>query len=131
MHSRHYTWLLAAAAIVLTSKENGTLSQTDFFCSGKIHGYIRLPSRQEGKHSLEGIWTLPTGKVLQHSNNTVDFPPPGRTTAYIWLQFPARSTLSINPAADQERLSYNGEWKVDVRWDDKPIIHSTFSVTCQ
>jgi hypothetical protein len=123
--------LLLSAAVVLTAQENGTIPQTEFFCSGMIHGYIRLPKQEAGKHLLEGLWTLPNGKIIQHSRNAVDFPPPGRSTAYVWLKFPERSTLSLNPSADQERLSYNGEWKLDVRWDEKPLLQSTFSVTCQ
>ena len=29
--------------LVLTSKENGVEPESDFFCAGRIHGYIRLP----------------------------------------------------------------------------------------
>ena len=120
-----------AASIVLTAQENGTQAQTDFVCTGKIHGYVRLPKPQSGPHLLEGLWSLPSGRVLLHSRNTVDFPPPGRSTAYVWLAFPERTAFQLTPAADQERLSYNGPWQLDVRWDQRPLLHSTFTVHCQ
>ena len=120
------------ASLVLTSVENGLKSQSEFVCSGKIHGYIRLPRKYEGKHLLEGLWTAPTGKMIDHSRTQVDFPPPGRSTAYVWLAFPTRAALgTLNPEADKERLSYNGPWQVEVRWDEQLLVRSSFTVHCQ
>jgi len=122
----------ARAKLVLTSKENSVEPETEFFCSGKIHGYIRLPERAEGPHLLEGNWILPNGKLEASSRIRVDFPAPGRSTAYIWFGFPERGGLqnSLNPEADAERLQYPGTWRVEVRWDQRMIISSTFTVTC-
>src|SRR5580704_7225195 len=75
-------------AITLTAQENGTVPQDEFSCSGKIHGYLVLPKKAIGDHILEGIWTKPDGKAASHSRNEVHFPPPGRSTAYVWFHFP-------------------------------------------
>ncbi len=118
--------------LVLTSLENGTEPQDAFSCSGKIHGYLVLPTTAIGKHVLEGIWTKPDGTVASHSRSSLDFPAPGRSTAYVWFAFPERSLLPgvMDPAQDQERLSYSGQWRVDVRWDDQTLRQSTFTVHC-
>jgi len=118
-------------SIVLTAQENGTVPQTEFYCSGKIKGYIRLSERQEGNHVLEGIWTLPSGRVLRHSRDPVNFPPPGRSTAYVWFAFPDKPALLLSPDTNVERPSYPGIWRLQVRWDEKPLLSSTFTVHCQ
>jgi hypothetical protein len=126
------TGTAAKPSIVLTHVENGLEGQAEFVCSGKIHGYLRLPERAVGSHLLEGIWKGPGGRVFQHSRIPVNFDPPGRSTAYLWLAFPAGSSFGrADPALDQERLSYNGAWHLDVRWDQKPLLRSTFTVYCQ
>jgi hypothetical protein len=121
------------ANIVLTSQENGVESQQEFLCDGKIHGYIRLPKRMVGRHTLESQWTMPNGKVSADSRNEIDFPAPGRSTAYIWFTFPPRpGPLSgPDPETDSLRRNYPGVWKVSVRWDDQPLLQSSFTVTCQ
>jgi hypothetical protein len=119
------------ASLVLTSQENGLENQTEFYCTGKIHGYIRLPGPISGKHTLEGVWTGADGKVKDQGRSTIDFPAPGESTAYIWLEFPSKGFLgSLNPSGDLERLSYNGTWQVEARLDDKPLLSRKFTVHC-
>jgi hypothetical protein len=119
------------ASIVLTAQDNGVVSQHDFVCYGKIHGYIRLPERASGEHILESRWHSPAGKIAADSRSTVDFRP-GRSTAYVWFSFPERSRLPGMPDPDleQELLTYSGNWRVDVLWDEKPLIQSDFKVRC-
>jgi hypothetical protein len=108
------------------------MPQDTFSCSGTIHGYLVLPKTAVGKHTLEGVWTKPNGNIASHSSSELDFAPPGRSTAYVWFAFPERSMLpgAMDPTQDQERLSYNGQWRLDVRWDDQPLLQSTFTVRC-
>src|SRR5437764_1196280 len=73
------------ASIVLTSQENRTVPQSEFLCAGEIHGYLVLPQRQEGMHRLEGIWKLPNGRIAEDARINLNFTPPGRSTAYLWL----------------------------------------------
>src|SRR5579871_6507093 len=63
------------ATIVLTSQENGLQAQEEFFCQGKIHGYIRFAHRQHGSHILESRWINPAGKMAAQSRTSVDFRP--------------------------------------------------------
>ena len=121
------------SSLVLTAKENGLENQTDFVSTGRIHGYLRLPGPAMGPHLLEGIWTSPAGKIIAHSRTTVNFDPPGRSTAYLWLDFPERAGVlgSVDPQLDQERLSYDGDWRLAVRWDEKPLILTGFHVHCE
>jgi hypothetical protein len=120
------------ASLVLSEHENGIEPQQEFFCDGKIHGYIRLPDPATGKHVLEGIWEAPDGREKAHSRSTVDFPPPGRSTAYIWFAFPPRPGLlnGPDPALDAERRDMAGSWQVSVRWDDQTLVQSSFTVVC-
>lgn len=119
------------AKLVLTSIENGTEPQSEFYCSGKIHGYIRLPERIVGPHVLEGTWVLPNGKPAAESRTRVDYPPTGRSTAYIWFEFPGGGLLDgIQPDADAQRQQYPGLWRVEVRWDDQLVLRSSFTVLC-
>jgi len=121
------------AKLVLTSKENGVEEETEFFCAGTIHGYIRLPKRVVGSHLLEGKWILPNGAIAAESRDNVNFPPPGRSTAYLWFAFPERSAFpgALDPEADAKRSDYPGRWRVEVRWDEQLILKSTFTVTCR
>ena len=119
------------ASVVLTAQENRTVPQTEFSCYGKIHGYLRLPVTAVGKHLLEALWTLPNKTTAADSRNEVDFPSPGRSTAYVWFDFPeAPSIGTLDSNADGERLTYPGTWNLIVRWDDTPIIQSAFTVHC-
>jgi hypothetical protein len=120
-----------AVKLVLTSEENGLENQSEFYCSGRIHGYLRLPGPVSGKHTLEGVWTAADGKVIDHSHVAIDFPPPGESMAYIWLEFPSKSFLgNLNPTGDLERLSYNGTWQVEAKLDDQTLLTRKFSVHC-
>ena len=118
-------------ALVLTAQENGLAPQQEFRCQGKIYGYIRLPKLAHGEHILESRWRSPAGKIAADSRNTVEFKP-ARSTAYVWFAFPERSLMPgmPNPELEQEFLSYNGGWQVDILWDEKPLLQSNFQVHC-
>src|SRR5258708_5447897 len=73
--------------LLLTSEDNGIEAQESFTCSGIIHGYLTLPHAAIGKHTLEAIWIGPKGQVIQHSRDEINFAPPGRRTAMVWLKF--------------------------------------------
>jgi hypothetical protein len=120
-----------APAIVLTAQENGLENQTTFLCYGKIHGYIRLPSRQYGEHVLESRWRLPAGPIAADSRTTMNLVPEASTT-YIWFAFPERSNGlgSPDPALENDLLTFNGLWHLEVTWDDKPLPQSQFAVRC-
>ena len=119
------------ASIVLTAVENGRELQEEFVCYGKIHGYIRLPQRESNGHSLASRWISPVGKVVADSQTTVDFKP-ARSTAYVWFAFPENANLlgSPDPDLEQDRMSYNGVWHLDVRWDETLLLQKTFNVRC-
>ncbi len=122
--------------LLLTAQENGTQPENTFRCSGPIHGYVTLPQRVSGKHVLEGIWTGPKGNVVRHSQDEIDFPAPGSRTAVVWFRFENEqgsffNPLSLNTAADEDGLVYNGPWKVEVRWDHQTIAQSEFKVQCR
>lgn len=119
-------------ALVLTAQENGTEPQSSFHCVGKIHGYLRLGKSQVGSHELYSRWISPAGKTVAESQVPLTFDPPGRSTAYIWFSFPDRSSLlrGPDPALDTELLTYNGSWRVEVSWDQKPLLQSSLLVRC-
>jgi hypothetical protein len=121
----------ALPAVTLTAVENGLESQPLFSCHGKVHGYIRLKNRQSDEHVLESRWISPTGKVAADSQTKVNFERPG-STAYVWFAFPESSNLlgGPDPALDQDRLSFNGPWQVEIRWDNKVILTKSFKVQC-
>jgi len=118
-------------SIVLTAQENGLEPQTDFACYGKIHGYIRLAQRASGTHVLASRWISPQGKVVADSRIPVDFRP-ARSTAYVWFGFPEGSPLGAtpDPQLEQDRLTFNGLWHLNVTWDDSPLLNTKFNVRC-
>ena len=122
-------------ALVLTSQENGTEPQGTFNCSGTIHGYLTFPQAEIGKHILEGIWTGPNGRVVQHSRDELNYIPPGSRTAEVWLRFTKEggrlwNPVSVQDPGDEDRALYDGPWKMEVRWDDRTIARSTFQIHC-
>jgi hypothetical protein len=120
--------------LILTSQENGTVAEDTFSCSGTIHGYVTLPKAAIGKHDLEGIWTGPKGTVIQHSHDEVNYAPPGSRIAEIWLRFTKEgwvwNPLSVQDQGDEDRALYDGAWKLEVRWDNRPFARSVFQIHC-
>jgi hypothetical protein len=121
-------------AMVLTSRENGTEPQTSFACSGKVFAYLTFPKAQTGKHVMEGIWVGPHGDVVRQSRDEVDFPPPGRRTAVLWLEFGKAGSIwdptSFGGPDDADRRAYDGRWEIQVRWDDHEFARKPFTVSC-
>jgi|GEM_PF-2179664 len=121
--------------IVLTSIVNGLESEKTFSCHGYIHGYLTLPEKAVGLHVLEGVWRMPNGAVNQHTRIPVDFAHPGRQTAYVWFQFHDESGGILNAARSEGNLEsnikdYNGEWLLEVRWNEITLLKTNFNVKC-
>jgi hypothetical protein len=74
---------------------------------------------------LATVPMAPPARLKAHRPNALLYDNPDALPRVTWV---GRSRII---AGDQERLSYNGNWKLDVKWDEKPLLHSTFSVTCQ
>jgi hypothetical protein len=122
----------AQTKLVVTAQENGVEPQAEMDCRETLHGYITLPHSYQGAHQLEGLWILPNGEMAGHSESTVDFRPPGASTAHVWFTFPDRGSLltPINPTSDAERLRYSGPWELRILWDRRPLTQSTFRIRC-
>ncbi|MFN0118064.1 MAG: hypothetical protein ACKVQC_07235 [Elusimicrobiota bacterium] len=121
--------------LVLTNKFDGLEPVAEFSCSETIHGYITLPKRAVGKHTLEGKWINPNGIEEENFKNDIEFLPPGRQTAYVWLEFQDKSggTLGdFRSRGDETDLNkpHNGEWQVKVLWNGQPLVESKFRVKC-
>jgi hypothetical protein len=121
---------------LLTSQDNGTLAQTTFPCSGPIHGYVTLPQESSGKHVLEGVWVGPKGTVVRHSRDELTFSDSGSRTAEVWLRFTKEgghlwNPVSVQAPGDEDRQLYDGPWKLEVRWDDRTIVRSDFTIQCR
>lgn len=120
------------ASIVLTSVENGSEAEQSFQCTGRIHGYIRLSQPTLGPHRLESRWLSPSGRLVAHSENSLDFKTP-HSTAYVWMDFPERRSGllgTVDPELEQNQLSYSGTWTLQVLWDGKPQLMQSFEVRC-
>ncbi len=122
-------------ALLLTSQENGIDPEDSFSCSGIIHGYLTLPQAAIGEHVLEAIWIGPKGQVIQHSRDEINFVPPGRRTATVWLKFSSEpggiwNPFTIQKPSDLDHVAYDGAWKIEVRWDERLFAQSAFQVHC-
>jgi hypothetical protein len=117
-------------SIVLTASENGVESQKEFSCYGKVHGYVRLASPETGDHLLESRWTSPRGKIEADSSTPLHFNP-ARSTAYVWFAFPESPALGLSdPELEQDRLTFNGLWHLDLLWDGQTLLKTDFNVRC-
>jgi hypothetical protein len=123
------------ASLVLTSKFNGLEPQNLFTCDGTIHGYLVLPETAVGVHTLGAIWVMPNGAINKDVKIPIQYAPPGRRTAYVWFQFDDRSDGLLggvrgSPSRDIANNPFNGQWEVQVRWDDKLLTQQKFKVKC-
>ncbi len=122
------------AKLVLTNKFNGLEPMTEFTCTDTIHGYVTLGDKAVGRHLLEGIWVMPNGTEVEHSKIYLDFPPPGRQTAYVWLSFQDRSSGTLGDLRTgsglEENSPYHGTWTVLIRWNEQTLTGAKFKVKC-
>jgi hypothetical protein len=119
------------SALVLTSKENGLTPETQFTCTGIIHGYLTLPDKAFGQHQLEARWTNPNGVVLQDFKTKLDCGVNGRQTAYVYLRFEEIHPVgSLGVEKDEDKEDYPGRWSVEVLWDGKSLVNTHFDVRC-
>jgi hypothetical protein len=76
---------------------------------------------------------MPNGAVNQHSKIPIDFSPPGRQTAYVWFQFREEPEGLLGGSRESDNPTdapYNGDWTVEVRWDQTTLVKSHFKVKC-
>src|SRR5882672_10190011 len=123
------------ANLILTTKDYALASDESFSCFGFINGFLTLPNRETGHHTMQTRWIMPNGTVKENVNISLDFDPPGRQTAHIWLQFREKGdgflgSLSSLSGPSDGTSPYNGIWQVEVKWDDKPAVQSNFRVRC-
>lgn len=103
-----------------------------FSCySDKVYAYLRLPQKTKGKHVLDGYWYKPDGKLQEHAEIPLEFKSAGEDLAHLWLKFhverPSPSDLLF---PNLELQAFEGDWKVEVLWDQKNVATSTFTVRC-
>ena len=120
--------------IIITSQENGIVSENEFRCDGTIHIYITFPEAIEGKHLLEGVLKDSKGTPLEHTRVNLNYPPPGRRTATLWLQFDTKSDGLLGSVRSGDIKSkpntYNGMWELEILFDGDVVGRSRFQVGC-
>lgn len=114
--------------LVLSQKPFALESDPDFVCDGTVNGFLTLPQPVVGRHTIEGIWIRPDGTVQEHSQAPLEFSPPGRQTAKLWLSFSSGGILSST--GDEDTSGFNGDWTVLVKWDNQELIQEKFKVKC-
>ncbi|MFN0118447.1 MAG: hypothetical protein ACKVQC_09185 [Elusimicrobiota bacterium] len=118
--------------LILTSKVNNFVeSETEFSCNDYIHGYLTLPEKAIGQHTFETLWSMPNGQINQHFKKTLDIPAPGRQASYVWFRFnQERDGLQDDSSSHEENNVFNGEWNVEIKWDNQTVIQKKFKVKC-
>jgi len=120
--------------LVLTSQADGLEPETSFSCNGSIYGYLTLAESATGKHEMEGIWIMPSGKEKEHSKSTVDFGAEPSRTAQLWLGFqpetPGLSALMGSIPKPVSEPLYDGQWRLVVLWDHQILAKTSFQVKC-
>ena len=76
-----------AVRLVLTHQDYALTSDPVFNCENRIHAYMTFDHPLTGSHTLEGVWILPNGELGAHARVPLNYPEPGRRTAYLWLAF--------------------------------------------
>ncbi len=118
--------------LVLTARYNGLESDESFSCAGKIHGYLTMPTKLFGEHTIEGIWYRPNGQIQERSKNFLKFDARGERTAYIWIGFGDRGEglFSSTEKRPEDADTFTGSWRVQVKLDDKPLVEQSFKMKC-
>jgi hypothetical protein len=125
----------AQPRVILTTKDYAPTSDREFSCSDIIRGYITLARPEVGIHQLEATWILPSGEVEQHFSTSLNFPPPGRQTAMVWIQINSNQEGLLSSVQNRQDSpntlnSLGGDWQLDIQWDGKPLHHTKFKVRC-
>lgn len=120
------------ANLVLTVRNFSLESDREFSCSGgQLNGFLMLPAPASGAHVLESIWIKPSGEIQEHARIPLDFPAPGRQTAHIWLNFGQQDGILSSLQSHESSIpDFNGVWRVEVFWDNQPLVQKQFPVKC-
>lgn len=104
---------------------------SEFDCSDKVYAVMKLKNLQPGKHHLAVLWYGPDEEIREHTEFSI-FAQGPLVKQWAWLKlhraFGASMLQLLNPAAGMEE--FIGDWRVDVKIDNKLIINKTFKVIC-
>lgn len=104
---------------------------SEFDCSDKVYAVMNLKGIELGKHQLAVLWYAPNEEVREHTKFEIFVRTP-EVRQWAWLKlhraFGASMLQLLNPAAGMEE--FIGDWKVEVKIDNKLIVSKGFKVIC-
>jgi len=124
-----------APSIVVYFSTGAEISQTvsEFQSPEFIYARLIFSDRMYGKNTLEGRWVTPGRHPQEFTRVPLDFGVQGGAEAYLWLRFHDSSSggglLPLTQPDEQINQDFNGEWKLQIFWNEKFLMCSTFSVS--
>ncbi|MFT5571452.1 MAG: hypothetical protein ACI9FR_000366 [Cryomorphaceae bacterium] len=104
----------------------------EFDCTDKIYTVLELENFAVGKHQFSVRWIDPAGQLREHTQYPFNVQNSTEHRLWAWLLLSrargAGMLTFVNPAAGLEE--FIGEWKIEVRVDDKLLDSGKFDVIC-
>ena len=105
---------------------------SEFDCTDKIYTVLELENFAVGKHQFSVHWIDPAGQLREHTQYPFNIQNSTEHRLWAWLLLSrargAGMLTFVNPAAGLEE--FIGEWKIQVRVDDKLLDTGKFDVIC-
>jgi hypothetical protein len=106
--------------------------ESEFDCTDKIYTVLELENFAVGKHKFSVRWIDPAGQLREHTQYPFNVQNATEHRLWAWLLLSrargAGMLTFVNPAAGLEE--FIGEWKIEVRVDDKLLDSGKFNVIC-
>lgn len=120
-------------ALVLTSRQNGTMSEYKFPCFGMVYAYLTFPEDWHGEQVIEGNWIRPDGLTQEQPELKINFDTaPSRKIFFYLNSYEPSSMQQVgNGLQGKEKNSFDGVWSFEAKMYGHVIVRSTFSVSCE
>lgn len=102
-----------------------------FDCAGFVFAKFALPPFSTGEHLIEGKWVRPDGFIQERSQLSVNADSAENQTAYLYLRFEDHGMDTLDFGLNNfHSHPFNGNWRLEIQKDGKPVVAKSFQVKC-
>lgn len=118
----------------LTLKKSSDTAKASalFYCQhDRVYANVDLSRGVKGNNVLEGFWYRPDGKLQEHTKLPLELGSKAGKRFFMWLKFHVeKKGLEDMIVPDFKDEAFDGDWKVEVFWNNQKVAASTFTVRC-